>query len=62
MKILAICGSIRETSSNRALIQAIGRLLPMTWKYSYFQINELPFFDPDLQFSDKIPDSVKKFS
>ena len=59
MNILAICGSIRETSSNRALIEAVRRLLPKNWHCDYFRIKDLPYFDPDLQFGEKLPEVVK---
>jgi NAD(P)H-dependent FMN reductase len=59
MEILALCGSIRSDSSNQAIISAIHRNLPQLTKFTQFEIKELPFFDPELQFSENLPPIVK---
>jgi NAD(P)H-dependent FMN reductase len=57
MKILTLSGSIREDSSNAALLSAVSKLFPqMEWQN--FPIKTLPFFDPQLQFGDDIPKAV----
>ena len=61
MKILAISGSIRSESSNSALLKAIRNLLDKNIKWSDFKINELPFFDPQIQFGFGVPLSVQSF-
>jgi NAD(P)H-dependent FMN reductase len=58
MKILGICGSIREASSNGALLKAAMKQLN-NHEWEIINLSKLPFFDPDLQFSNKVPDPVK---
>lgn len=61
MKILAISGSLRDVSSNRLLLEALGNNAPMTWKFSIFQgMGSLPIFNPDLE-GDLTPESVRDF-
>lgn len=61
MKILAICGSIRVSSSNQQLIEVLKAKLPKSTQCHEFSLKELPYFDPDLQFGEKIPVSVSVF-
>jgi NAD(P)H-dependent FMN reductase len=61
MKILAISGSIRKESSNSALLKAIHNLLPANIEWTNFKVNELPFFDPQIQFGFEVPLSVQTF-
>lgn len=61
MKILAISGSTRKESSSSALLKAILNLLPENVEWINFKVNELPFFDPQIQFGIEIPPSVKMF-
>ncbi|MBD2771347.1 NAD(P)H-dependent oxidoreductase [Iningainema sp. BLCCT55] len=59
MKILAISGSLRGSSSNTAICQAMVRLAPDNIKISlYEKLGELPHFNPELD-SDNLPASVK---
>ena len=50
MRILAISGSLKGTSTNSALLRAAAALAPagMTFTYLDRQIGELPHFSPDL--------------
>ena len=49
MRILAISGSLRASSSNTALLQAASRIAPPTMRFVICQgLRELPHFDPDL--------------
>lgn len=59
MKILAISGSIRSESSNAALFKAIHNLLTANINWNHFKIDELPFFDPKIQFGAEVPHSVQ---
>lgn len=59
MNVLAICGSIRDTSSNFNLLKAAETSFPKETSWNYFLIQELPFFDPDLQFDSSLPNSVQ---
>lgn len=59
MNILALCGSIRKESSNYALLKAVRNLLPQSAAWTDFDIKELPYFDPHLQFGAGIPEIVK---
>ena len=48
MRVLAICGSLRARSSNRALLRAAAALAPpeMRWE-TYEGLADLPHFNPD---------------
>ena len=50
MRILAISGSIKQASTNAALLRAAARLAPEGTSFDYFdrEIGELPHFSPDL--------------
>lgn len=58
MNILALCGSLRPQSSNALFLQAARLLLPAECRWNFFEIKELPYFDPPLQFSPDLPSSV----
>lgn len=60
MEILSLCGSIRNDSSNYALLLAVKKLLPQSTGWVHFDIKRLPFFDPKLQFGDDIPHVVQE--
>jgi chromate reductase len=49
MKILKICGSLREQSSNAAILKAVQVLHPFE-EWDFFDLFTLPFFQPELQF------------
>jgi NAD(P)H-dependent FMN reductase len=59
MKILSLCGSIRPESSNHALLLAVRGLLPQNFEWQDFEIKQLPYFDPQMQFKD-IPKAVSQ--
>ncbi len=53
MKILAISGSLRKASLNRALLRAVARLAPPSICVElYNELGDLPLFNPDLEASD----------
>jgi chromate reductase, NAD(P)H dehydrogenase (quinone) len=61
MLILAISGSLRSTSSNTAALQAAIRLAPPTMRIElYSALDELPFFNPDVD-NDDAPAAVGEF-
>ena len=60
MNILALCGSLRENSSNHSLLTAFHHLLPHSAIWNYFPCRDLPFFDPERQFGPEIPSSVRQ--
>ena len=57
MKILALCGSLRAVSSNRAALEAARLLAPPGTEITIWDIGRLPYFNPDLD-QDPLPDSV----
>lgn len=59
MNVLAICGSIRESSSNYNLLLALKSFLPVSTSWNYFSINQLPFFDPQLQFDAVLAKNIQ---
>ena len=49
IKVIAICGSTRKTSSNLSLIKGIGRLSSDVFELSIFEgLSDIPQFNPDL--------------
>jgi chromate reductase, NAD(P)H dehydrogenase (quinone) len=48
-RILAISGSLRERSYNRALLRAAGELAPEGVEIEELDISSLPFYDGDLE-------------
>lgn len=60
MKILALPGSLRAASVNRALLRAAGRLAPAGMEIEVFDgLGDLPLFNPDLEL--RPPDAVRRF-
>jgi NAD(P)H-dependent FMN reductase len=61
IRLLAISGSLRRSSSNTALIGAAARLAPEIVDLSiYAELAALPAFNPDLD-DDRPPDAVTRF-
>jgi NAD(P)H-dependent FMN reductase len=60
-RVLAISGSLRRASSNSALVEAVGRLAPVTVEMSIYRgLADLPPFNPDLD-GDGSPEAVTRF-
>lgn len=57
MKIAVFVGSLREQSSNRALVKALERLAPAGTEFQYIDIN-LPLYSEDIE-NAGIPEEVK---
>jgi chromate reductase, NAD(P)H dehydrogenase (quinone) len=50
MRVLALCGSLRAASMNRALLEACVRLAPPSMALEIFpDLGALPLFNPDLE-------------
>jgi NAD(P)H-dependent FMN reductase len=49
MKVLTICGSLRENSSNASILKAVQLLHPFE-EWDSFNLFILPYFQPELQF------------
>nr|WP_294790184.1 NADPH-dependent FMN reductase [uncultured Mucilaginibacter sp.] len=61
IKIFAICGSTRKTSSNLNLIKAIADLTSESFNITIFEgLSTLPHFNPDLD-NESVPEEVKDF-
>jgi chromate reductase, NAD(P)H dehydrogenase (quinone) len=59
IKILAISGSLRSSSSNTTILQAMRDLVPAELKLSIYEgIGELPHFNPELD-GDRAPAPVQ---
>ncbi|MBD8890514.1 NADPH-dependent FMN reductase [Roseibium litorale] len=57
--LLAICGSLRAASSNRALLEAAQELAPEGMVISLYNgLAGLPHFSPDLESAETLPDEV----
>ncbi len=61
MNILGISGSLRATSSNTAILQAIASLIPKEIDFAIYDgLNDLPHYSPDID-DEKSPVSVVRF-
>ena len=61
VRVLAISGSLRQASSNSALVEAVRRLVPVAVEVSIFRgLADLPPFNPDLD-GDNSPEAVTRF-
>ena len=62
-KILAINGSIRNSSSNKSVLLALAKLIPSSVDYEIYKgVEYLPHFNPDLDVDHSAADSsVKDF-
>ena len=59
--IFAISGSLRLGSSNHAILQALGKMIPSNITYTIFNgMSEIPAFDPGLD-NDEPPAAVTTF-
>ena len=59
--IFAISGSLRTGSSNHAILNMLGKMIPSSIKYSIYDgLSEIPAFDPDLD-NEEPPVSVAAF-
>lgn len=62
MKLLAISGSLRAASHNRAVLVAAKRLAPEGIAVDLFDgLGELPFFNSDLETAEHLPKAVSAF-
>lgn len=58
MRILAVCGSLRTGSSNRAALDALALVAPAPMQVIQWDgLQDLPFFNPDLD-DDRLPTAV----
>lgn len=61
MKIVAISGSLRAASHNKAVLEAVRRLAPPDVAVELFDgIGKLPFFNSDIE-AENLPDEVTVF-
>src|SRR5258708_18748498 len=59
--IFAISGSLRLGSSNHAILNALGKMMPSNINYTIYNgLSEIPAFDPDLD-NDNPPAAVSTF-
>lgn len=60
LKILAIAGSLRKKSFNRALVNTLCDLAPSSMRIEIAEIADLPFYNADIDVEGG-PDPVRKF-
>jgi chromate reductase, NAD(P)H dehydrogenase (quinone) len=59
MKLLAISGSLKSTSSNTAIVKNLKRLAPANWQIIiYDELGSLPHFNPEID-TEQAPEAVK---
>lgn len=61
MKIVGICGSIREHSINKALLYEARKRLPKGFEMEIADISQLPLFNSDLE-EEKLPKVVEELA
>ncbi len=59
-RILAVAGSLRRGSYNRALLRAAQEVAPDWVEVRFFDIGELPFFNEDVEAAGD-PEPVRPF-
>ncbi|HVZ80990.1 MAG TPA: NADPH-dependent FMN reductase [bacterium] len=60
LQILALCGSLRQKSTNKTLLQAAARLAPRGMTISLYEdLGQLPHFNPDIESNE--PMEVTRF-
>jgi chromate reductase len=59
MSILGFAGSLRESSYNKALLRAALELMPDHTSLEIFELDGIPLFNQDLEFS--MPERVREF-
>lgn len=59
LKIVALCGSLRRESYNKALLKAAVESVPNTAEIEILEIGHLPLFNQD--FEEDLPPEVEKF-
>lgn len=57
IKVLALVGSLRKASMNKALVEAAAEVAPSGMEITIFPLNALPVYDTDLE-QQGFPDSV----
>ncbi len=57
--ILGLTGSLRAHSTNKGILRAVQELLPAAVQMEIFPVEELPFYDLDLEVRE--PESVRHF-
>jgi chromate reductase, NAD(P)H dehydrogenase (quinone) len=61
MRILAVCGSLKASSGNLALLKTAATLMPPGVDVVFFEgLGDLPHFNPDLEASG-VPESVARW-
>lgn len=60
MKILSLCGSLRSNSTNGYILKAAKNVRPND-NWIDFNLADLPYFDPDNQYSEQTPKIVLEF-
>ncbi len=60
-KILALLGSTKEDSSNSKILENFTRLTESFFEVDIYPINELPYFNPDIDNDNATPTSVTNF-
>jgi chromate reductase, NAD(P)H dehydrogenase (quinone) len=60
-KILAFSGSTKAQSINKAILNYIGNQLGNDYEMSFFDLDTLPHFNPDLDNEADLPSSVQNF-
>jgi chromate reductase len=60
LKLLGVCGSLRQQSYNAAALRAVTSVLPEAMTFQIADVAPLPFYNADVE-QRGLPDSVKAF-
>jgi chromate reductase len=61
IRIVGIAGSVRERSYNRWLLEAAREFLPDDVSFEIVRIDNLPFYDQDIDKPELLPEAVRRF-
>ncbi|QHA93142.1 NADPH-dependent FMN reductase [Bacillus sp. N1-1] len=60
LRITVVCGSLREGSYNRKVLEAMERLAPTHWEFLQTNLSTIPHYNEDLE-KESNPSSVNDF-
>jgi chromate reductase len=61
IRVVGIAGSVRERSYNRWLLDAAREFLPEDVSFEIVRIDNLPFYDQDMDKPERLPEAVRRF-
>jgi chromate reductase len=60
IRVVGLCGSLREKSYNLSALRAAGELMPGSMSLEIADISDIPFYNQDIEERDGFPGPVRK--